>query len=353
MLMAVIKANAYGHGAVEVAQAAIAAGAAYLGVAFADEAINLRQNGVPGRILILGYTPPSSIEEVIKHDLTITVFTAEVMQAIVAKATLHKRMTTVHLKVDTGMSRVGVTSPQEAHELATLAANSDYVTLEGVFTHFAEADEIDSVYTWQQYEQFISTLHYLEAQGITVPIKHCCNTAATIGYPQMHLDMVRVGVGLYGHNPFGNGYGIPKLRETMRFVTRVVDIRKSEGIQSIAGEEGTATRRELVVAVLPVGYADGLFPTLAGGKGSVILRGNKLAIVGDIGMDETLVDVTSVPDVELGDEVILFGWVEKAAEDEVVAAAHLTVQEYAEKAGTICYEAFCAINKRVPRVYTN
>ncbi|WP_289395925.1 alanine racemase [Bacillus sp. DX1.1] len=200
-IMAVVKADGYGHGAEKVAMTAIQAGADYLAVAFLDEAIKLRENGITAPILILGYTPVRSIREAILQNITLTVFDHEVLDEIIAQSAQLKRLVAIHLKLDTGMSRIGVPSAAQALTLAKKAIAVPFVYLEGIFTHFSSADSKDKAFTFDQFNKFQEIIGHIENEGIHIPLKHCCNSAATMNFPEMHLDMVRIGVALYGLYP--------------------------------------------------------------------------------------------------------------------------------------------------------
>lgn len=342
ILMAVVKADGYGHGSAEVAKTALEAGADYLGVAFLDEALVLRANGIKAPILILGYTPPESIETALKNDVTITVYSEEVLTKIISLSEQHKFQTKVHLKVDTGMGRVGVIAKEDALHLASIAQKSEYVSLEGIFTHFADADSPDPTYTKQQFEKFTSIYQYLDESGISIPIKHCCNSAGTINFPTMHLDMVRVGISLYGLQPsadvINDAY---PLQQAMHFKTKVSALKTVSKGQALSYGCTFKTENESNIATIPVGYADGLSRSLSN-KGHVLINNKRVPIVGRVCMDQTILDVSQV-DVCIGDEVTLFGGKK---------AGFISIDEIASLMGTINYEVVCLIGKRVPRVYS-
>ncbi|WP_409342906.1 alanine racemase [Paenibacillus sp. MBLB4367] len=338
LLMAVVKADGYGHGAVQTAAAALQAGAGYLGVAFADEAFELRRAGITAPILILGYTAPEFAAAAVEHDVTVTVFTRESLQAVIGHAERSGKQARVHLKIDTGMTRLGVSAPQEALELAAIAAGSPHAELEGVFTHFAEADRAASRFTEEQFASFMKIVRHLETNGIRIPLVHCCNTAGTIHFPHMHMDMVRIGIGLYGVNPCAERPVVAvNLKKAMHLRTKIAALTWIPAGQSVSYGRTYRAERETLIAVLPVGYADGL-PRSLSNIGSVLVKGRRAPIVGTICMDQMMADVTDVPKLAAGDEVVLFG-------DEV------PVEEIAALTGTIGYEVLCGISKRVPRVY--
>jgi alanine racemase len=340
--MAVVKADGYGHGAVQVAKAALEAGADWLGVALLDEALQLRAAGIECPILVLGYTPPASAETAVKHRIAVTVFTEKELEAVIACAAHHRLYANVHLKTDTGMSRIGVTDPETALVLARKAASSPWVRLEGVFTHFASADSPDETYTRRQFETFLAYIDCLERHGIRVPLKHCCNSAASLRFPDMHLDLVRVGISLYGLLPFSDPMpGVPELRPAMKWKTRIAALKQVPAGQPISYGCTYRPERPSWIATVPAGYADGLSRRLSN-RGSMMIRGRKAPIVGRVCMDQTMVDVSAIPGVRAGDEVLLFGRDEEGG---------LPVEEIASLLDTINYEIVCLVGKRVPRVY--
>jgi alanine racemase len=335
--MAVVKADGYGHGAVEVAQASIKAGADYLGVAFLDEALQLRNARITSPILILGYTAPQYVEAAIKHDITMTFFSEEVLDSIIQQATKLGKQAKVHLKVDTGMGRIGVQTKEEALKLAKKALSSDWMILEGIFTHFADADNPDPTYTQQQFANFMEVIHYLHEHGIEIPIKHCCNSAATMKFPEFHLDMVRVGISLYGLLPSPDiAHQAFALKQALTFKTKIAALKQVKSGQAISYGCTYKTEREAIIATIPVGYADGLSRLLSN-RGTMTVRSTKVPIIGRVCMDQTMLDVSAVPEVKVGDEVTIF-------DDQ-------QIDEVAELMGTINYEVVCLIGKRVPRVY--
>ncbi|KGX86504.1 alanine racemase [Pontibacillus litoralis] len=340
-LMAVVKADGYGNGAVRVAEAALEAGADYLAVAFADEAIELREAGVEADILLLGYTPEESMEAVIKHDITVTIFTNESLQAVIRVAERLGKKPRIHIKVNTGMNRLGVQSKEKLLQLATRAQQSEAVYLEGVFTHFADADNEDPSYTEKQFAKFKQMLHYLEAHHILIPIKHCANSAATIAFPSMHLDMVRVGVSIYGLYPATHLQDKIKLTPTMTLKTTIASIQLVSANEPISYGCSYYTKRNSTIATVPIGYADGISRQLSN-KGHVTVNGQKVRIVGKVCMDQMMIDITDVSS-EIGDEVVIYGDAEQG---------YMPIDLVAEQMGTIHYEVATLIGKRVPRHYT-
>lgn len=343
-IMAVVKADGYGHGAIEVAKTAIHTGADYLAVALLDEAIQIRESGITEPILVLGYTPSRAVKEAIVQNVTLTVFDHEIMDEIINQSSLLNKTASIHLKIDTGMSRIGITSPEDAFILATKANMDNNVFLEGIFTHFSNADNDDSSYTDEQFEKFQLVLEYLKDHGINIPIKHCCNSAATMKFPKMHLDMVRVGVALYGLYPDASLRKLPiRLKQAMSFKTRIVAIKKIAASQPISYGCTFKPIRESMIATIPVGYADGLSRQLSN-RGSLLVHGQKVKIAGRVCMDQSMIDITDLPICSLGDEVVIFGESQSSFQ---------YVDDLAELMGTINYEVVCLIGKRVPRVYVD
>ncbi|WML43227.1 alanine racemase [Neobacillus sp. PS3-40] len=343
-IMAVVKADGYGHGAVEIAKTSIQMGADYLAVALLDEAIKLRESGISEPILVLGYTPTRSVEEAILQNVTLTVFDHELMDEIIVKSSLLHKKASIHLKVDTGMSRIGVASPEEALILATKANAATHVHLEGIFTHFASADSEDSTFTDEQFKKFQLVLDFLKVHSIHIPLQHCCNSAATMKFPKMHLDMVRIGVALYGLYPDASLKKLPiQLKQAMSFKTRIAAIKKVATSQTVSYGCTWRPKQESIIATVPLGYADGLSRQLSN-RGSVLIHGKKAMIAGRVCMDQTMIDITDFPHCTLGDEVVIFG------ENQ---SSFQSVDDIAELMGTINYEVVCLIGKRVPRVFVD
>lgn len=342
-LMAVVKADGYGHGAVPAARAAVEAGADYLAVAILDEAIELREAGITEPILVLGYTPIRSIRQAIIAGVDLTVFSEDVLNEIIFQSEVFQKTVSIHLKIDTGMTRIGVQTREEALDLAIKALMSPFVTLKGIFTHFANADSEDPSYTLQQFERFRSFISFINDHGISIPLKHCCNTAGTLNFPEMHLDMVRVGIGLYGLYPDISLKKHPiSLMQAMTLKTKIAGLKKAAKSQPVSYGCTFTPSSERVIATLPIGYADGLSRHLSN-CGQFLLQGQKVLVAGRVCMDQTMIDVTNVPFCQQGDEVIIFGGNDNAFQ---------SIDEIALLMGTINYEVVCLIGKRVPRIYT-
>ncbi|MGJ9459122.1 alanine racemase [Oceanobacillus sp. CF4.6] len=340
-LMAVVKADGYGHGAVEVANAAIHAGANYLGVAFLDEALKLREAGIRTPILILGYSSPAAAREAVKNDISITVYSDESITEIINATKAYNKKAKIHLKIDSGMNRLGIRDKEEALRISQSMVAFPNIELEGIFTHFADADHPESTYTYKQFHHFTAVIDYLEAHKIDIPIKHCCNSAGTIAYPDLHMDMVRVGISLYGLYPSKHLQGKIQLKQAMSFKTKPVMIKSLEEDEPISYGRTYTPKHKSTIATLPVGYADG-FSRLLSNKGNVTVKGTHVPIVGRICMDQTMVDVTAVNTLNTNDVVTLFGDPEDG---------FISLGQVAEQMDTIHYEVACLIGKRVPRVY--
>lgn len=343
-LMAVVKADGYGHGAEQVAATAIQEGADYLAVALLDEAIHLREAGITEPILILGYTPVRSIKEAILQNITLTVFNHEILDEIITQSTNLRKTATIHLKLDTGMSRIGVSSAEFALALAQKALLAPFVFLEGVFTHFANADSEDPNYTQTQFQRFQSFVDYLEKHQIDIPLKHCCNSAGTMKFPEMHLDMVRLGIAMYGLYPDSSLKNHPiQLKQAMSLKTKIAAIKNVSVSQPVSYGCTWKPLRVSIIATLPIGYADGLSRLLSN-RGNVLTNGQKAPLTGRVCMDQTMIDITDIPNCQPGDVVTIFGYHNSTFQ---------SIDTIAEIMGTIHYEIVCSIGKRVPRLYRN
>ncbi len=344
-MMAVVKANGYGHGAVQIAREALSRGIQYLGVNFLDEALELRLAGISGPVLVLGYTPPDAIFEAWKHDVTIAVFSDELLDAIRVVGTAERPLK-VHVKVDTGMSRLGIPDHDDAVDFTKKLSEMSNVFVEGLFTHFAVADELDKSFTRIQYEKFQRLVAAIAEQGVYIPLRHAGNSAAAIDSPEWSGNMVRVGVSLYGLYP-SNEVQTQRiaLRPLMQFKTGIVLLKTVNAGTPVSYGCTFVTHKVTRVATIPVGYGDG-FTRMLTGKAEVLVRGKRVPIIGRICMDQCMVDVTDVPNVRVGDEVVLFGEQNfDGLEDRI------TVEELATKLGTINYEITCMVSHRVPRVF--
>jgi alanine racemase len=333
---AVIKANAYGHGVIPVARIAEQEGADYFAVAILDEAIELRKAGFKQPILILGFTPPEQSEELVFYDIEQAVFTLDAAQAISAAAARQHKTARVHIKVDTGMSRIGV-MPQEAGDFAKTVAELPNLKIEGLFSHFAKSDCADKSFAKVQLERFKEAASLIKAEGIEIPLKHIANSAAILEMPEAHFDMVRAGIILYGLWPSDEVERTINLKSAMELKARLAYVKTLPTGAGISYGQTFVTKRESEIATIPVGYADG-WTRLLSGKAMADFKGKRVPIVGRICMDQCMADVTGLG-AKAGDEITLFG------------SSTVSIDEIAALLGTINYEITCMVSRRVPRVY--
>ena len=342
--LGVVKADSYGHGAVPVSKKLEGLGAGYLAVSNFEEALQLRRAGIRLPILILGYTPPEFAPEEAKLGITQEVHCLSYGQAL-SRAVSEKGLTLkVHLKVDTGMSRLGFFAYDHPETIDGLTEvwNLPGLSVEGIFMHFAVSDTpSEDEYTRMQHQRFMDVIMKLKERGMEPEIIHCANSGATIAYPEYHHDMVRPGIATYGLDPSGDMRGMADLRPLMSLKTTIAAIRPFEPGITVSYGRTYKTESERVIAVCPIGYADGL-PRRLSGKTSFILRGKRIPVVGRICMDMCMVDITDVPEAKVGDTVTVIG---RDGKEEN------TWDAWAEQLGTISYELVCGINKRVPRLY--
>ncbi len=324
---AVIKADAYGHGDVPVAEAALGAGAGWLAVALVEEGIRLREAGIGSPILLLSEPRPESTKELVAWDLTPTVYTEQFADSLGSLG----RPVEVHVKVDTGMHRVGM-APGGLSDLITRLGSHRDLRIEGLWTHFAVADE-DPSFTQSQIEMFLEVAARLE-----VPTRHLANTAGAVLFPQARADMCRIGLGIYGLHPCPETRDIVTLRPVMRMVSEVTHLQRLDAGARPSYGRIRALPKESTVATVPVGYADGFSRARTG---HVLIGGRRCSLAGRVTMDQILVDVGD-DEVSLGDEVILIG---SQGGEEV------TADEWADELGTVAYEIVCSIGPRVTRSY--
>ena len=340
-VMAVVKADAYGHGAVPVARVALGAGATWLGVAIPEEAVPLREAGIACGILVLGPIAPDQADLVAAHDLDQCVSDQAQAEALDRAARARGRVLALHLKVDTGMGRVGL-RPREVRRVAEKIWALPSVRLAGLMTHFADAEADEPGFAREQLVRFAEAARELAAAGIPAPLRHAANSAALLFLPEARLDLVRPGIMLYGYHPRGpRGGPESPLRPALRLRTAISQIQDVAQGESVSYGRTFVAPRDLRVATLPVGYADGCGRLLSN-RGRVLIRGQRVPIVGRVCMDMTMVDVSGFPDVRVGDEAVLIG---RQGADEI------TADEVAELQGTISYEVLCRIGPRVPRIY--
>lgn len=334
--LGVVKADAYGHGAVPVARRLEELGADYLATACLEEAAELRRAGIGLPILILGVTPAELTGALVRYNLTQMVGDLDLAWAYAAGARETGGRLKVHIKVDTGMSRLGFLW-DSAVEAALRVVELEGLEVEGIFTHFAAADS-DEEFTMEQLTRFLTVTNALAEKGLKIPLHHCAASAAMLHYPCTHMDMVRSGIALYGHYPERGMEELCDLRPVMALKTRVAAVRRVPDGATVSYGRTAKLAGETTLAVLPVGYADG-FPRLLSNEGSVQIHGVSCPIVGRVCMDLCMAAVDGVPNVKPGDEVILYG------------PEPVSVERAADLAGTIQYELLTSVSRRVPRRY--
>lgn len=340
-IMAIVKANAYGHGAPQVAKEALKSGARYLGVATLDEAIELQDRGVDAPILVMGYIPEQALPEAIQRNIHLTFYHPEYLQQVIVSAASARKPAILHLKVETGMGRLGA-YPSEVPALVKQALGSEWVRLEGLFTHFACADEGDKTYTHWQADRFARVLQECEGLGADFSLVHCGNSATAIDLPQYGYNLVRIGISLYGLYP---SHEVERqhvvLKPAMSLKTRIVHLKKMPPGSGVSYGASYRTEGEETIATLPIGYGDGLNRLLSN-RGNALVRGRRVPIVGRICMNQTMLRLPDDLGAELGDEAVLYG---QQGDEEI------SVDEVARLLGTINYEVTTMVSARVPRVY--
>ena len=343
LLYAVVKANAYGHGADIVAPAALRAGANRVAVAAVNEAVALRQAGLEAPILVLGYTPPDDAEALLEHSLTATVYDQRTALAFADVAARQGKEMAVHLKVDTGMHRLGV-DHDAAFELCAQIDRNDHLQVEGIYTHFSTASQVDQGYAREQLRRFNTLLASLARAGCRPPIFHAANSAATLALPDAHLEAVRCGILLYGLSPGPECPAPPQMRPVLSWKARIAQVRRLSAGEPVSYGNTWRAPQDCAVAVVPVGYADG-FPRSPRTWQNVLIGGREAPIVGRVCMDQTVVDVTRIVesgvDVLQDDEVVLIGRQQGRAISAETVAARLD---------TIHYEVTSRLMARLPRI---
>ncbi len=347
-IMAVVKADAYGHGVRETVQTMLDAGATRIAVSMLDEALELRQIGIDVPILVLSYTDPKRAGEIIRQGITQTVFSHDLAKALSRAAKKEGMPARIHIKIDTGMSRVGFAPGFAAVKAVAAISKLPGIVVEGVFTHFASADETDPAFTLRQFEQFESILFELNRVGFRMPLRHVANSAATLAFPDLALDMVRPGIILYGILPSAEVVpvmhdGEPlQLRPAMSLKAHVIMVKRIGKGATVSYGRTWRAHRASRIATLPIGYGDGYARALSN-HAHVLIHGQFAPVIGRICMDQCMVDVTDIEGVvKPGDEVVLMG---------TQGNRSIRVEELAASAGTIPYETICLVGKRLPRVY--
>ncbi len=352
-LMAVVKANGYGHGAIEVASCALQNGAEILGVARIEEGIQIRNAGIDTPVLIFGYTVPEQAASLMKYDLIQSVHTPLAARELSEAVASDGKKLKIHLKIDTGMGRLGLL-PQDYTSKNSDAVSADAIEetlaiaglkgleLEGIFTHFATADSADKSYAEDQLDLFMSYLNRLQKAGFEPPVRHAANSAALIDMPHSHLDMVRPGIAIYGLNPSDEIINKQvTLKPAMSLKSIIIQLKEVPAGFAVSYGSTYKTQKPTTIATVPVGYADGLNRLLSS-RGQMLVHGQRAPIIGRVCMDLTMLDVGHIDRVQMGDEVVIFGRQHNAS---------LTVDEMASLLNTINYEIVTSITARVPRVY--
>lgn len=337
-LLAVVKANAYGHGAVPAARACLEAGAAWLGVAAVDEGLALRRAGIDAPLLVLGPAAPEEYGAALGHGLTLAAGSLAMAADMAAAARAAGVTARVHVKVDTGLTRFGVPATRAVEEIAAIADLPD-LALDGVFTHFATSEEPDKSQTRAQLALFQQILSALAARGVSAGLRHAANSGAILDLPETHLDMGRTGIALYGYHPAGLGADPRGLRPALALQSRLMRVEAVPAGVGVSYNHTFHTARPSVLGLVPLGYADGL-PRLLANRGHMLVHGRRCPIAGRVCMDQTVIDVTDVPGAAVGDPVVVIG----RQGDEWIGA-----DEVGAHAGTNSYETLCRIGPRVPR----
>jgi alanine racemase len=340
-VMPILKANAYGHGLVEVARKLEGVGAPYVGVAYLEEGLRLRQHGVRLPVLVLGGIVGSQIPRFLEHDLTLTASSVDKLRAIDEQAAALGRPATVHLKIDTGMERIGV-HWYSAEALLEASLKCRHARVEGIFTHFANADGRDLAHARLQLERFHEVLRFYERRSLPTPLRHAANSGATLQLPESYFDMVRPGVVFYGAAPSAEVPVTISVRQALRWVTHVVYFKVVKPGNPVSYGSAWAPAELTRVVTLPAGYGDGYMRAMSG-KAEVIVHGKRYPVVGRICMDQMMVAIGG-DSAYNGDEAVLLG---------TSGSATITIEELAAWAGTITHEVLTNINTRVPRVYRN
>ncbi|MDQ0203587.1 alanine racemase [Pectinatus haikarae] len=341
-ITAVIKANAYGHGSCAVAELLLQNGADRFAVAELDEAIELRRADITAPILVLGPLFAEQARPAVLYGIDVPIFDYNTAKAFSDEAVRQRRDVRLHIKIDSGMGRIGYRPAEESIAEIKKISKLPNVVMEGIFTHFATADCTDKSFAREQYKRFSYVCARLEEEKVTVRTHHCANSAAILDLPEYHWDMVRAGVILYGLAPSGEvDIAGTALKPAMAFKCRITHIKKLQKGDSVSYGRKFIADRECTIATLPVGYADG-YTRMLSGKAQVLIGGQRASVVGNICMDQCMVDISQIQNVKKGDEAVLFGSQGSSA---------ISADELARKLGTINYEIVCMMARRLPRVY--
>ncbi len=340
-IIAVVKANAYGHGAIEVSETLLENGITMLGVGVIEEGIVLREAGIKAPILICGLTANEQLKSLVMYNLTATVCRLKTIQTLSRIASKNKKKVGVHIKIDTGMGRLGIPG-EDTLNFVKKIGQMENIEIEGIFTHFAATNEEDGNYTRKQFEKYKKALLELERERMNIPLKHVANSAAILNSSRFHLNAVRPGIIVYGLFPSPKTKQIVQLKPAAEFKTKIIFLKEVSAGKSIGYGETYTTTRSTRIATLPIGYADG-YSWLLSNKGEVLVRGERAPVIGRICMDLCMIDVTHIGGVQIGDEVVLWG---------KQGSEMISVEEVAQKIGSIVYEVICMVDKeRVPKVF--
>lgn len=346
-LCAVVKADCYGHGYEYTAQQMQESGADWFAVSNLAEALQMRKAGIDRPVLILGYTPPDKARELVYNDISQAVYSLSYARALSENAALYGVTVNAHIKVDTGMSRIGFLYHDSVEDYPVIDEIEKVCSLpginpEGIFTHFSSADCADGeLFTRLQYDLFLSACDRLAARGIYFEIRHCSNSAGILSYREMNFDMVRAGIILYGLYPSSAVERPVKLLPVMELKTVISMLKTVPAGTPVSYGRTFTAEHEMRIATVPIGYADG-YPRRLSNKMSMLVNGHRAPVIGNVCMDQTMLDVTGIDNVSEGKQITVFG------KD---GGAYISVDELAEKAGLINYEVLCSLSRRVPRVY--
>ncbi|MCB2209682.1 alanine racemase [bacterium] len=339
-VMAVIKANGYGHGALQVAHAATEGGASWCGVARMEEALALRENGINSEIMVLGYAPPALVPEAIAKDIHVAIYDPDMARAYAEQARKAEGRLKAHLKIETGMGRLGM-APKKAAEFLSVYQNHDQIDVNGIFTHFARADEPQADLTALQLSRFTRLLDKLRQAGLCPPMVHSANSAAVLNYPEAYFDMVRPGIAIYGLNPSAESQLPEAFRPALTWKARLTSVRTLPPGHGVSYGSKYITTSNERIGVIPVGYGDG-YRRVPGQQ--VLVRGRKVNIVGRVCMDQCMLQLDNVPDAVPSEEVVLLGQ---------QGDARISADDMAATYKTINYEVVCGLADRLPRIYLN
>ena len=336
-----VKADGYGHGAVQTSRACLDGGADALCVANVVEAVELREAGFEVPVLVLGCIDPASSEEVVRHDVSVALCDITLAKALSSAAVSQNKEASVHIKIDTGMGRIGIRA-ENVVEFARALRELPGMSIGGAFTHFPCSDEEDRSFTLQQINAFKGILADLRSDGTVISTVHASNSGGILGYPEADFDAVRPGIMIYGLYPSPESARSIPLTEALTLKTRIVFLKDAQAGSTVSYGRTYTLKRASKIATIPIGYGDG-YPRLLSNRGDAAVRSARVPIVGRVCMDQCLIDVTDVPNVQVGDEVVLYGG----------GYDYLSISEVAEKIGTIPNDILCAIGKRVPRLYVD